>query len=56
MTAEHVQHGYKVSFAAAGVDESKELGLTLTSRQGLWTAPKVQNLCQVRLLRLRVQA
>ena len=38
--------GYKVGYGDVGIDESKELALTLTSRSGLWASPKVDQLCQ----------
>lgn len=48
MTPQHAEHGYKVSYESVGIDESKELGLTLTTRHGLWAGSRVQQLRQVR--------
>ncbi len=50
MSGEAMRQGYKVSYCDLGIDEAKELALTLTSRAGLWAAPKVDQLCQARLL------
>ena len=41
-----LRQGYKVGYGDVGIDESKELALTLTSRSGLWASPKVDQLCQ----------
>ena len=46
MSAEALRQGYKVGYGDLGIDESKELALTLTNRGGLWTGPKVDQLCQ----------
>ncbi len=46
MSAEALRQGYKVGYGDLGIDESKELALTLTSRGGLWAGPKVDQLCQ----------
>ena len=48
MSAEALRQGYKVGYSDLGIDESKELALTLTSRGGLWASPKVDQLCQAK--------
>ncbi len=48
MSGEAMRLGYKVSYGDLGIDEAKELALTLTGpgRAGLWAGPKVDQLCQ----------
>ena len=48
MSGEAMRQGYKVSYGDLGIDEAKELALTLTGRAGLWGGPKVDQLCQAR--------
>ena len=46
MSTEALRQGYKVGYSDLGIDESKELALTLTNRGGLWAGAKVDQLCQ----------
>ena len=48
MSGEAMRQGYKVGYGDLGIDEAKELALTLTSRAGLWAGAKVDQLCQAR--------
>lgn len=48
LNAATLQHGYKESFEAAlGINEAKEVDLSLVHRRELWEGPRGESLFQV---------